>query len=129
MSVCSSTGISAQLLGEFKATTIHSWAGLYYGRHNTSDLIDLIEHDLKHEQTKSRIQKCNVLIIDEISMISAKIFDQLESVTRCIRGNNCPFGGIQVILSGDFYQLPPIPCIRYGDDGMFCLENCNISCD
>ena len=55
-----------------------------------------------------RWQQCKVLIIDELSMISGPLFDKLEAVARAVKKNSLPFGGIQLILTGDFLQLPPI---------------------
>ena len=57
---------------------------------------------------KECIRNTNILIIDEISMISGETFDVIEQAVRTIRGNNLPFGGIQLIVAGDFYQLPPV---------------------
>lgn len=51
---------------------------------------------------------CRVLIIDEISMLSAELFDKLDFVAREVRGIDKPFGGVQLLLSGDFHQLPPV---------------------
>lgn len=49
-----------------------------------------------------------VLIIDEISMVEGALFDKLEQIARTIRNNGRPFGGIQVVITGDFFQLPPV---------------------
>lgn len=49
-----------------------------------------------------------MLVLDEISMVEAALFEKLEYIARVVRGNQYPFGGIQLVLSGDFFQLPPI---------------------
>jgi ATP-dependent DNA helicase PIF1 len=54
-------------------------------------------------------QRCKILIIDEISMIDADLFEKLEFIARVVRRNANPFGGIQLVCSGDFFQLPPVP--------------------
>lgn len=53
-------------------------------------------------------RRCKHLIIDEISMVDSTYFDKLEAVARAVRKKEIPFGGIQLILSGDFLQLPPV---------------------
>lgn len=53
-------------------------------------------------------RRCKHLIIDEISMVDSTYFDKLEAVARAVRNKEIPFGGIQLILSGDFLQLPPV---------------------
>ena len=53
-------------------------------------------------------QKVKRLVIDEISMVDGEFFDELESVARKVRGSKLPFGGIQLIICGDFLQLPPV---------------------
>ena len=52
-------------------------------------------------------------------MLSAKLLTDLHLVMCAVRNNRCPFGGMQVICSGDFLQLPPVPCARFLDDGDF----------
>ena len=56
--------------------------------------------------------ECQVLVIDEISMISGQLFDKLELVARTVRKNQRPFGGVQLVLSGDFLQLPPVKATK-----------------
>lgn len=53
--------------------------------------------------------RTKVLIIDEVSMVDGELFDKLEQIARTIRNNGRPFGGIQLIITGDFFQLPPVP--------------------
>jgi ATP-dependent DNA helicase PIF1 len=76
----------------------------------------LLERIRKKRATVKRWQDCQFLIIDEISMISGSFFEKLEKIAREVRGNSQPFGGIQLILCGDFFQLPPV------NDPLFCFE-------
>ena len=86
---------------------------------------------LQNKKAKERWQKCEVLIIDgfsvvsssipEISMLDGRLFDKLEAISRRIRGDDRCFGGIQVIVSGDFFQLPPV---GLGKNGViYCFES------
>jgi ATP-dependent exoDNAse (exonuclease V) alpha subunit len=100
--ITASTGIAST---HIHGMTIHSWAGI--GIRDT-----LTEYDLDHiSQNKTlynRISKTKVLIIDEISMLSARTFSMVDMVCRVIKGVSDPFGGIQVVCVGDFFQLPPV---------------------
>lgn len=102
IAVTSSTGISAI---NIRGRTLHSWAGVGLGD-KTVDI--LVEKITKNYHSKMRWRKVSLLIIDEISMISPELFDKLEYIARIIRKNNKPFGGIQLIITGDFYQLPVV---------------------
>lgn len=101
--ITASTGIAATHLN---GTTIHSWCGV-----GIND--KLTEHDInklaRRSYLRSRIKNANVLIIDEVSMLHHFRLDLIDKVIRHIRENPlAPFGGLQVVLSGDFFQLPPI---------------------
>jgi len=101
--VTASTGVAATHLN---GTTIHSWSGI-----GIND--KLTEHDIdklaRRSYLRSRIKNANVLIIDEVSMLHHFRLDLIDKVIRHIRENPlAPFGGLQVVLSGDFFQLPPI---------------------
>src|ERR1035437_6376447 len=85
--------------------TIHSWSGI--GIRNFLDEKGLDELEEKKYLWK-RFEKARVLIIDEVSMLHASQLDMVEKVCRRFKRNDKPFGGLQVILSGDFFQLPPI---------------------
>ena len=99
------TGCAALLLGK-QAKTIHSWAGIGLGK---EDALKLVAGIRKYGyKAMKRWLTTNVLIIDEISMMTADIFEKLNFVAQSIRKNINPFGGIQVILVGDFFQLPPV---------------------
>lgn len=56
-------------------------------------------------------------------MFSAKLMTDLELVCRCVRGSNTVYGGLQVVLVGDFFQLPPVPNARYNDAGLFAYDS------
>lgn len=101
-SVTASTGIAATHIG---GMTIHSWAGI-----GIKDSMTDYEIEALHEKEYlvKRLQKAKVLIIDEISMLPAKTLDMVNAVCKSIRSVDKPFGGLQVIFVGDFFQLPPI---------------------
>ena len=100
VSVAATTGLAATHLG---GTTIHAWAGI--GIHdNIPD--GFVEHMAKGR--REIIEKTDILIIDEISMLHDYRLDMVDEVCRLVRRKDIPFGGIQVIMSGDFYQLPPV---------------------
>ena len=102
VSITASTGIAATHL---QGTTIHAWSGI--GIKDSLSLRNL--RDLKEKKyLKKHIEKTKVLIIDEISMLHKKQFDLVNEVLQFFRENDKAFGGIQVILCGDFFQLPPI---------------------
>lgn len=100
VSVTATTGLAATHLG---GTTIHSWSGI-----GVSDALPngFAEHIAKGR--REIIEKTDVLIIDEISMLHDFRLDMVDEVCRAVRKKDEPFGGIQLIMSGDFFQLPPI---------------------
>lgn len=105
--ITASTGIAATHMG---GVTIHSWAGI--GIHAYMSEYDL-ENLLEKQYLYDRFKKVRVLIIDEISMLHHFRFDLVNKVCKLMRGNDKPFGGIQVVLCGDFFQLPPV--VRSGE--------------
>jgi ATP-dependent exoDNAse (exonuclease V) alpha subunit len=102
VAVTASTGIAATHL---KGVTVHSWAGIGIKDHLTDYDIDEME---QKAYLWKRFEKTRVLIIDEISMLSADTLDCIDRVLKVFKKNELPFGGLQVIFSGDFFQLPPI---------------------
>jgi ATP-dependent exoDNAse (exonuclease V) alpha subunit len=100
VSVTATTGLAATHLG---GTTIHSWSGIGVSDQLYSGFVDNIA-----KGRKEIIEKTDVLIIDEISMLHDYRLDMVDEVCRAVRGKDEPFGGIQLIMSGDFFQLPPI---------------------
>lgn len=101
-SITASTGIAATHL---HGMTIHAWSGL--GVKNSLNAYDLDALSTK-EYLVRRINTAKVLIIDEVSMLSANMLSMVDVVCRTLRGSPEAFGGLQVILVGDFFQLPPI---------------------
>jgi thymidine kinase len=115
MAITASTGIAATHLG---GVTIHSWSGLGIKDSLTdSDIESLLEK----EYLFNRQKKTKVLIIDEISMLSSNQLTMIEWICRSFKGNDKPFGGMQVIFCGDFFQLPPIS--RFGDEVSFAYQS------
>ena len=96
------TGIAASHL---QGQTIHSFFSL-----GIRDTIDdyYISSLLEKKYLQTRFSKLKVLIIDEISMVSPEMFSAMDKILRAFKENDIPFGGVQTILSGDFFQLPPI---------------------
>lgn len=103
VAVTASTGLAACNIG---GVTLHSYAGIGLGRDSSEDLCKKIK---RNKKCLSRWLRTKVLIIDEISMVDAELFDKLENIARKLRNNENPFGGIQMIVTGDFFQLPPVP--------------------
>ncbi len=105
--ITASTGIASTHIG---GMTIHSWSGIGVKAH-------LTDNDILNIQDKSylskRFENVKVLIIDEISMLHHFRFDLVSRVLKMVRGNDKPFGGIQIVLCGDLFQLPPVS--RMGD--------------
>ena len=103
VAVTATTGLAATHLG---GRTIHSWAGI--GIHDTLTE-DILRKILARKQTVKDIEETDALIIDEISMLHDFRLNMVDQVCRRIRRRpDLPFGGLQVVLSGDFFQLPPI---------------------
>ena len=103
VAVTASTGLAACNIG---GVTLHNFGGIGLGKDDAPTLIKKIKRNAK---AKNRWLHTRVLIIDEISMVDGDLFDKLESIARSIRGNARPFGGMQLVITGDFFQLPPVP--------------------
>lgn len=104
IAVTASTGIAATHIG---GTTIHSWSGMGIKRNlNDEQAFKVTES----EYVMSRIKYAQVLVIDEVSMLDAQFLDDLDRVLRMALTpyEQKPFGGLQIILVGDFFQLPPV---------------------
>lgn len=107
------TGVASVLL-DCNATTIHSWSGIGISNKPESQIINKINRSKFY---KHNWENTDILIIDEISMMSCRLFDLLNKIGKIIRVNDKAFGGIQLIFSGDFFQLPPVK------ETLFCFES------
>jgi ATP-dependent DNA helicase PIF1 len=103
VAVTASTGLAACNIG---GVTLHSFGGIGLGKEDVATLVKKIKRNAK---AKNRWIRTKVLIIDEISMVDGELFDKLEGIARIMRNNGRPFGGIQLVITGDFFQLPPVP--------------------
>ena len=100
VSVTATTGLAATHLG---GNTIHSWSGIGVSDHLPNNFFERLS-----KTRRDVISKTDVLIIDEISMLHDFRLDMIDKVLRTVRENDQPFGGIQLVMSGDFFQLPPV---------------------
>ncbi|MFY7868619.1 MAG: DEAD/DEAH box helicase [Exiguobacterium sp.] len=91
-------GIAAVNVG---GTTLCKWAGF-------GPFDEPVQNYIKRKKVSPNWKTTNVLIIDEISVVSAEMFDKIELLARVFRNNREPFGGMQIIVMGDFFQLPPV---------------------
>ena len=114
VAVTASTGLAACNVG---GVTLHSFAGIGLGKEAVPELVRKIKRNPK---AKQRWMRTKVLIVDEISMVDGDLFDKLEAIARSIRNNGRPFGGIQLVITGDFFQLPPVP--DYGKIAKFAFD-------
>ena len=117
--VCAMTGCASILL-ECNAKTIHSWSGIGLGKADDHVIItQLMMNKFKNKPWKNT----DILILDEVSMCSKRLFDLLNEIGKRIRRNGRPFGGIQIVMSGDFFQLPPVGDKNDPDSQKFCFES------
>ncbi|HEU4984649.1 MAG TPA: AAA family ATPase, partial [Nitrososphaera sp.] len=100
VAVTATTGLAATHLN---GTTIHSWSGI--GVH---DSLDKYAAAKLGKGRQDLVRKADILVIDEISMLHDFRLDMVDEILRMVRDNVEPFGGLQVILCGDFFQLPPV---------------------
>jgi len=115
VAVTASTGIAATHIG---GMTLHAWARIGIKDQLTHRDIDAIA---SNEKANKRINKAKVLIIDEISMLDGKVLEMVDMVCRAVRQTAQPFGGLQVIFVGDFFQLPPVT--RQGEVMRYAFES------
>ena len=125
--VCAMTGCAANLLNT-KAKTLHSWAGIGLASGPIDKIILKVLKRMKYNLfLYNSWTKLNILIIDEISMMSLKLFNVINMLGQKVRKNDTVFGGIQIIFSGDFYQLPPVfnsmDAREDPDISKFCFES------
>jgi ATP-dependent DNA helicase PIF1 len=117
--VCALTGCAAVLL-ECKAKTLHSWSGIGLGKGPIEQLIKKVQ---KNKHSKALWKETDILVVDEVSMMSLKLFETLDAIGKSVRKDRRPFGGLHLIFSGDFYQLPPVGDKDDLDTSKFCFES------
>jgi len=116
VSLTAMTGCAALLLHS-NAKTLHSWSGIGLG----TDVVPLLVGKIKKSRRALlRWMKTDTLVIDEVSMMTPEIFEKLEEVARKVRRDERPFGGLQLIMVGDFFQLPPV---SKGEETKFVFES------
>jgi len=119
LQVCAMTGCAAVLLN-CNAKTLHSWAGIGLGKGNIDDITNKV---IRNRDRIKNWVNTNILIIDEVSMLSKKLLLLLDNIAK--RSKKKPFaafGGMQVIFCGDFYQLPPVGSKDEPDTYEFCFQ-------
>jgi ATP-dependent DNA helicase PIF1 len=119
LQVCALTGCAAVLLS-CNARTIHSWSGIRLAK---GDRDRIIQSVVKNKRSAQTWKSTSILIVDEISMMSKKIFEILDEIGKRTRNSPAPFGGLQVVFTGDFFQLPPVGSEEDEDSDKFCFES------
>lgn len=119
LQVCAMTGCAAILLN-CNARTLHSWSGIKLAKGDKETIINRV---ISNRNAKKNWKRTNILILDEVSMLSKKVFEIIEEIARIFKKDSRPFGGMQVIFSGDFCQLPPVGTVGEKDTYRFCFES------
>ena len=119
--VCAMTGCATALLPpSCHARTFNSFTGIKLARGEMQKIVDMV---LKKKMNRQTYRKLDVLIVDEVSMMSKKVFELVNNIAKTARLSHLPYGGLQVIFTGDFLQLPPVPSEDEKDSGKFCFES------
>jgi len=117
--VCALTGCAAVLL-QCGASTLHAFAGIGLATGTVNQVVDRV---VKNRHKKPNWQKTDILIVDEVSMLSVKLFIILDLIAKKIKKQRTTqFGGMQIIFAGDFYQLPPVGDESEPETQAFCFE-------
>jgi ATP-dependent exoDNAse (exonuclease V) alpha subunit len=118
--ITASTGIAAVNVG---GQTLHSWAAIGLGNLPAEQIIENL-FSAKFSRVRKKLKMAKMLAIDEISMISPSVFDLVNELLKAVRQNDKPFGGLQLLLFGDFLQLPPInKDNQASNDYQFCFQS------
>jgi len=110
VALTASTGIAAINIG---GETLHRWSGIKPDHETAEDVLEKLWW-----KKRGALERARTVLVDEISMVSGHFIDLLDDLLKKIRRNKLPFGGLQIIVVGDFLQLPPV-----GDDEPFCFES------
>lgn len=117
VAITASTGLAATTIG---GSTLHKWAGVGLATQHA----DMLVNRIKNKKDVYNVwRNTRVLIIDEISMVDGLFLNKLEYIARVIRRSDKPFGGIQLVFTGDFFQLPPVAKRDAKEVTMFCFES------
>ena len=116
--VCAMTGCAAVLLN-CNANTLHSWASIGLARGTINEVCNRV---IKSKFRRKNWLQTEILIIDEVSMLSEKLLIILDNIAKSLKRNQKPFGGMQIIFAGDFHQLPPIGDEDEPSSMKFCFE-------
>ena len=116
LTVTSTTGIAAV---NVNGQTIHSWAGVGICNKPVSSVVESI---LDNYTLYTQIKNCEILALDEVSMLNIQTFEYINEVLKQVKENDEPFGGIQLIFIGDFFQLPPVEK-RMEQEKKYCFES------
>jgi ATP-dependent DNA helicase PIF1 len=119
VAVCAMTGCAAVLLN-CNARTLHSWSGIKLAKGTKAAVVTSV---LKNKYAVKVWKKAKILILDEVSMLSQKVFEIIEEIARGTRSSSLPFGGLQVVFTGDFFQLPPVSTENELHSDKFCFES------
>ena len=117
--VCAMTGCAAVLLN-CNARTLHSWSGIKLAKGDKDKVVASV---IKNKNAMKMWRKAKGIILDEVSMLSKKIFEIIEEIARAAKLSSLPFGGMQVVFTGDFFQLPPVGNMDEPDTERFCFES------
>ena len=116
VAVCGTTGMAAVGVN---GRTIHKWAGVGLARESAEDLVRIVN---KRRDAARAWRRTDTLLIDEVSMLMPTLFEKLEYIARKIRRDDSPFGGLQLVLVGDFAQLPPVDPSRKPGEPIYCFQ-------
>jgi len=114
LSITATTGIAAC---NVRGMTVHSWSGVGIG---SEPLEQVVTRASRNKAVKMRWQETETLVIDEVSMLSAELLEKISAIGKRCRSDSRPFGGLQVIMCGDFLQLPPV---GLGSSCHFCFTS------
>ena len=96
VAVTATTGIASLQYRDMDPCTLHAWSGIRNGIHSANATLNFLKYNESYRQCLKNITETDVLIIDEIGLLSRRLFEILGYITASIRGSERPFGGLQV---------------------------------